>query len=105
MLDPASRFRVPARVLLARRNGRDYLVDTEGGALYEMNQTAAAVVAGLREGAGLPALVGGLRERHPDMPESEIQRDVEELISRFLEEGLLEMEGSLRGPSSALPGP
>ncbi|MCA1820010.1 MAG: PqqD family protein [Halobacteriales archaeon] len=82
-------------------HGGGYLTDTRTGEVYAVNATAFLVFEEACRGQGFDALVAALAQAHPDASREEIAVDVQDILSRFVKCGLLEVvhPGFLAPPS------
>jgi PqqD family protein of HPr-rel-A system len=71
------------------------LFDRERGVMYELNETASSILERLQHGQlGLDELVSSLTAEY-SADESEIRRDVQQLLADFVDAGLLVVEPTM----------
>ncbi len=82
-----------AKHAVFRRTSGDLcmLFDRERGVMYELNETASAVITQIHGGAeSEPAIVAGLSAAF-SVDEADLSRDVEAFLGDFVSAGLLEV--------------
>ncbi|MBZ4416517.1 PqqD family protein [Myxococcus sp. RHSTA-1-4] len=71
-----------------------FLLDTEGGEVFRVNETAARIFELCRSGSTLEAAVDALASNlGASAPRHEIAEDVQSTVAQFLELGLCEASG------------
>lgn len=86
---PADRWRPHSDVVAQRLGDAGVLVDLRSGAIFELNETGLRVWELIAAGASATELVSRLKDEF-DGEGAEIETDVEHLLTRLIEAGLLE---------------
>ncbi len=82
-------FKVKEGVLLAERNNILYVLDVDSGRVHEFNETARAIFQICMEPVSLEEIVKEYTQ-YFDIPESEAEKDISEVLTVMIENGLLE---------------
>jgi PqqD family protein of HPr-rel-A system len=72
-----------------------FVFDPRSGATFTVNPVGLVVLGGLREGLGLGALVGRLRERFDAVPPEGAREDVLDFVHVLRQLGLLPVDFTL----------
>jgi hypothetical protein len=70
-------------------DGCAVLVDPAGVQLVTLNEVGALVWESLADGGDAPSIVAALRERFPDVPAEQIQRDTASFLDELRDAGLV----------------
>lgn len=90
-------------VILTQADGRYYATDTRNGILYELNEAARRVLDAMANTTEQPA-VDRLAEKFPDVPRTEIEADVRDLVASLARLGLLRPNASISPSTQATLG-
>ena len=82
------RFSVSPDVLTAHLSGEAVLLNLEDKNYYRLNETAAAVWAGLEHGNSRNAILSSLVEKY-EIDEASAGKEIDQVIADFREKGLI----------------
>jgi PqqD family protein of HPr-rel-A system len=66
-----------------------FVFDPLTGHTYNVNETALAVLNALKAGASLDAVVAGMRDTFDVDPDTDLARDLDDLLAHLREQGLV----------------
>jgi hypothetical protein len=75
-----------------KETGRKYLIDTENGNLFHLNQTAALLLDFLQDGKGVEEYVAFVLAHSDGVPPQTIRHDADLYITSLLDKGFLREE-------------
>jgi hypothetical protein len=85
-----ARFRIRPGLVVTSKGEARFLTDLGTGQVWELNETAALIVEAAGQGRSAKEIAAVLAERYPEVPRSEVERDLHDLLGELLRSGMLE---------------
>jgi hypothetical protein len=87
---PSSRVRIPDGILSRNLQGEEVILNLDTGVYWGLDPLGARIWQLLQQQSGPDAIVKTLLEEY-DVPEARLRLDIEDLLTRLVENGLVEV--------------